>query len=114
MSNLSSYVCEVIEKIAANLKGSNKVPELQEAFFSLEVITQVIKNVMSADEHVSIYNAPILFAYLTNVPFVLPEDPQIIEDFKTLLQDFVEKSVDKLQVSWRERPKLGTGRVNIV
>ena len=114
MSNLSSYVCEVIEKIAANLKGNNKVPELQEAFFSLEVITQVIKNVMSPEEHVSIYNAPILFAYLTNVPFVLPEDPQIIEDFKALLQDFVDKSVEKLQVSSRDRPKLGTGRVKIV
>jgi len=26
MSNLSAYVCEVIEKIAANVKGNNKVP----------------------------------------------------------------------------------------
>jgi len=29
---------------------------------------------MSDDENVSVYNAPILFTYLTNVPFVLPEE----------------------------------------
>ena len=78
------------------------------------MITQVIKNVISPEEKVSIYNAPILFTYLTNVPFTLPEDPQVVEDFKALLQDFVDKSVEKLQVSGRDRPKLGTGRVKIV
>lgn len=25
MSNISSYVCEIIEKIASNLKGNNKI-----------------------------------------------------------------------------------------
>jgi hypothetical protein len=29
---------------------------------------------MSEDENVSVYNAPILFSYLTNVPFALPND----------------------------------------
>jgi len=72
MSNLSSYVCEVIEKVAANLKGNNRIAEFNDTFFSLDVITQVIKNVMSPEENVSIYNAPILFTYLTSVPFILP------------------------------------------
>jgi hypothetical protein len=74
MSNLSAYVCEIIEKIAANLKGNNKIVEFNNVFFSLDVVTQVIRNVMSEDENVSVYNAPILFTYLTNVPFVLPDD----------------------------------------
>jgi hypothetical protein len=47
-------------------------------FFSLDIIQQVIENVMSDDENVSVYNAPILFTYLTNVPFVLPEEDAIV------------------------------------
>ena len=114
MSNLSTYVVEVIEKVAANLKGTNKVSEFNDAFFSLEVVTLVIKNVMSSEENVSIYNAPILFTYLTNVPFVLPQEEQVIEEFRQLLQHFVDKSCDRLQLTARQRPKLGTGRLKIV
>jgi hypothetical protein len=114
MSNLSAYVCEIIEKIAANLKGNNKIVEFNNVFFSLDVVTQVIRNVMSEDENVSVYNAPILFTYLTNVPFVLPDDESVVEDFKTLLETFVDKSLEKLQVDARSRPKLGTGRLKIV
>lgn len=47
ISNISAYICEIIEKIATNLKGNNKISEFNETFFSLEIITQVIKNVMS-------------------------------------------------------------------
>lgn len=112
LSNLSAYVCEVIEKVAGNLKGNNKIPEFNTAFFSLDVVTQVIRNVMSQEESVSVYNAPILFAYLTNVPFVLPDDAQVVADFTQLLQHFIEKSVEKLQVSGRA--KLGTGRLKMV
>lgn len=114
MSNLSAYVCEIIEKIAANLKGNNKIVEFNNVFFSLDVVTQVIRNVMSEDENVSVYNAPILFTYLTNVPFVLPDDESVVEDFKSLLETFVDKSLEKLQVDARSRPKLGTGRLKIV
>lgn len=109
---MSAYVCEVIEKVAGNLKGNNKIPEFNTAFFSLDVVTQVIRNVMSEEESVSVYNAPILFAYLTNVPFVLPDDAQVVADFTQLLQHFIEKSVEKLQVSGRA--KLGTGRLKMV
>ena len=48
-------------------------------------MSEVIKNVMSDEENVSIYNAPILFTYLTNVPFVLPEDTDTVAAFKSLL-----------------------------
>ena len=72
MSNLSTYVVEVIEKVAANLKGTNRIGEFNDAFFSLEVVTLVIKNVMSSEENVSIYNAPILFTYHTATPSDLP------------------------------------------
>ena len=47
MSNLSAYVTEIIEKVAANLKSNNKIIEFNDVFFSLEAITQVIKNVIS-------------------------------------------------------------------
>jgi len=47
MSNVSTYVSEIIEKIAANLKSPNKIIEFNTVFFSLDVITQVIRNVMS-------------------------------------------------------------------
>lgn len=114
MSNLSAYVSEIIEKVAANLKGNNKITEFNEVFFSLEAITQVIRNVISEEENVSIYNAPILFTYLTSVPFVLPEDENIIAEFKKLLEHFVQKSCEKLTVSGRSRPKLGTGRIKII
>lgn len=62
----------------------------------------------------SIYNAPILFTYLTSVPFVLPEDETIISEFKKLLEHFVQKSCEKLTVTARSRPKLGTGRIKII
>jgi hypothetical protein len=114
MSNLSAYVSEIIEKVAANLKGNNKITEFNDVFFSLEAITQVIKNVISEEENVSIYNAPILFTYLTSVPFVLPEDEVIVSEFKKLLEHFVQKSCEKLTVTARSRPKLGTGRIKII
>jgi hypothetical protein len=63
---------------------------------------------------VSIYNAPILFTYLTSVPFVLPEEETIVVEFKKLLEHFVEKSLEKLTVTSRSRPKLGTGRIKII
>lgn len=34
---------------------------------------------MNDDENISVYNAPILFTYLTNVPFILPDDENIVE-----------------------------------
>jgi hypothetical protein len=107
-------VSEIIEKVAANLKGNNKITEFNDVFFSLDVITQVIKNVISEEENVSIYNAPILFTYLTSVPFILPEEESIISEFKKLLEHFVQKSCEKLTVVARSRPKLGTGRIKII
>jgi hypothetical protein len=47
MSNISSYVCEIIEKVATNLKGPSRITDFSTVFFSLEVITQVIRNVIS-------------------------------------------------------------------
>jgi len=36
---------------------------------------------MSDEENVGVYNAPILLTYLTNVPFVLPEDEAVVNQF---------------------------------
>lgn len=69
---------------------------------------------MSDEQNVGVYNAPILLTYLTNVPFVLPEDPSVVGEFIKLGQSFIAKSVDKLQVDKRSRPKLGYGRLKIV
>ena len=55
-----------------------------------------------------------MFTYLTSVPFILPEDESIIAEFKKLLEHFVEKSCEKLTVTSRSRPKLGTGRIKII
>lgn len=111
---MSSYIVEIIEKIAANLKSNTKITELNTTFFSLDIITQVIKNVMSDEECVAVYNAPILLSYLTNVPFVLPEDENVVNEFIKLGELFIEKSCGKLQVDKRSRPKLGTGRMKII
>jgi hypothetical protein len=48
---------------------------------------------MSDFENVSVYNAPILLTYLTNVPFTLPQDENIINQFKSLLDMFIVKSL---------------------
>ena len=48
------------------------------------------------------------------MPFILPEDESIIAEFKKLLEHFVEKSCEKLTVTTRSRPKLGTGRIKII
>ena len=114
ISNISSYICEIIEKIAANLKGNSKINEFNTTFFSLDIITKVIKNVMSDEENVAVYNAPILLTYLTNVPFVLPDDENVVSEFVKLGQMFIEKSCEKLQTDKRKRPKIGIGRVKII
>jgi hypothetical protein len=69
---------------------------------------------MNDDENVSVYNAPLLFSYLTNVPFILPEEEAVVDEFRKLLEHFIDKSAEKLQVNNRDRPKLGTGRLKIV
>ena len=97
-----------------NLKGNNKIVEFNDIFFSIDAITQVIKNVINEDENVSIYNAPILFTYLTSVPLVLPEDEAVLEEFKKLLEHFIQKSCEKLNVNTTTRPKIGTGRIKII
>lgn len=69
---------------------------------------------MSDFENVSIYNAPILLTYLTNVPFTLPKNEIVIQQFKLLLGMFIDKSLQKLTVKHTERPKLGFGRIKII
>lgn len=79
----------MIEKAAANIKSNSAIPEFTTIFFTPEIVTLVIKNVMSDYENVSVYNAPILLTYLTNVPFTLPEDKNVVNQFKDLLKMFV-------------------------
>lgn len=81
MSNLSAYVVEVIEKAATNLKGQNRIAEFADIFFSLEAVTHIIRNVMSEQDNVSIYSAPVLLTFLTSVPFVLPEGAVVRTSF---------------------------------
>lgn len=85
LSNFSAFVSETIEKAATNAKSTSPVPEFTTIFFTPEVVTIVIRNVMSEHENVCVYNAPILLTYLTNVPFTLPQDENIINQFKSLL-----------------------------
>lgn len=49
MSNLSAYACEVIEKVTANLKSNNKIPEFSTAYLSLETIRTLINSVISSE-----------------------------------------------------------------
>lgn len=62
----------------------------------------------------SVYNAPILQTYLTNVPLVIPEKSQITEDLKMLLLSFLKKTLEKLKIKRQSRPTLGFGRMKIV
>lgn len=74
MSNLSICVCDIIEKVSGNIKSQNPITEFGKVFFHPSIITKVITNVMSDEENVSIYNAPVLLVYLTNAPLNIPED----------------------------------------
>lgn len=48
ISNLSTSICEIIEKVAANVKSGNESSiELSQIYFTPEIITQIIENVMS-------------------------------------------------------------------
>ena len=69
---------------------------------------------MSDQENVSVYNAPILSTYLVNVPLILPENGQLVEDLKNLLKSFLGKALEKLTVTRLSRSTLGIGRVKIV
>lgn len=116
VSNLSASICEIIEKVAGALKGNSNesASELSSIYFKPEIITKVITNVMSDEENTSVYNAPILLTYLTNVPLILPENDQLVGDLKTLLQSFLNKALEKLKVNRNSRKTLGFGRVKIV
>ena len=52
--------------------------------------------------------------YLTNIPLILPENEEIITKFKSLLENFVDKAIEKLKVGRKTRENLGFGRVKIV
>lgn len=54
---------------------------------------------MSDEENVSVYNAPILQAYLTNFPQAIPENAETVAEFKNLLQSFLKKSLTKLKLN---------------
>lgn len=62
----------------------------------------------------SVYNAPILLTYLTNAPLVLPENKDVIAQFKELLSSFVEKAIEKLKINKDTRRTVGVGRVKIM
>lgn len=48
ISNLSTPICETIEKVAASVKTANENSiELSHIFFTPAIITQIISNVMS-------------------------------------------------------------------
>ena len=106
----------MIEKVATALKANSNesCQKISSLYFKSDIITKVITNVMSEDENVSVYNAPILLTYLSNVPLILPENDQIVEDLKLLLQSFVNSALEKLKVSRDSRKTLGFGRVKIV
>ena len=40
---------------------------------------------MADEENVSVYNAPILLTYLNNVPLNIPDDKDLVGQFKQLL-----------------------------
>lgn len=44
---MSAYVCEIVEKVATNLKSNNRIPDLNTAFFSLDTISTLISNVIN-------------------------------------------------------------------
>lgn len=52
--------------------------------------------------------------YLTNIPLILPENEEIITKFQSLLENFVDKAIEKLKVGRKTRENLGFGRVKIV
>ncbi len=74
LSNLSACVCETIEKCITQLKSANPIKEFSIMFFNPTEIACIINNVISEIENVSVYNAPILYIYLTNVPLNAPEN----------------------------------------
>ncbi len=44
----------------------------------------------------------------------MPEDEAVLEEFKKLLEHFIQKSCEKLNVNTAIRPKIGTGRIKII
>lgn len=96
------------------MKSNCKLEELSCSFLGMKTVTKLIDNAISPEESVSVYNAPILFTYLTNVPFVLPQDQQTLNNLRELLVVFVQKSCDKLKVNSSSHKKLGVGRVKLV
>jgi hypothetical protein len=69
---------------------------------------------MSDNENVSVYSAPALFAFLTSVPFVMPEDEAVRAKFTELVEEFIEKSCVKLNVRAQDHPRIGLGRMKVV
>ena len=99
LSNLSACVTETVEKCVASLKSNTPIKEFSGIFFNPDDITVIINNVMSEFENVSVYNAPILLTYLTNVPLNAPESEQLLKNFQKILESFIEKASEKLKVT---------------
>lgn len=69
---------------------------------------------MADEENISVYNAPVLLTYLTNVPLNIPDDKELVEQFKTLLKNFLDKALGKLRITKVDRSALGVGRIKII
>ena len=69
---------------------------------------------MSNEVNVDVYFAPILYSYLLNVPFTLPQDETVVDQFKKLGEDFVSSSCQKLTVNRRAFPRFGCGRLKLL
>lgn len=77
ISNIATPICQIIEKFVGSIKNSHEcVTQLYQVFITPAIITQIISNVMSDEQNVSVYNAPILQTYLSNISVLVPEKLQ--------------------------------------
>lgn len=85
ISNICSCICEVIDKIAANAKGQNYLPELMENLLSEEIIKLIMINILNDDLNLSGYSCSVFVHYLLNCPshHEFFNDEDFVEEFWT-------------------------------
>lgn len=136
MCNLSYILCEVIEKYSSTAKSLPGAKEMLEYIYGPTFCKLMVENILSENEEVSVYNAPTLLCMLVSIRNLIDSKEQsknaeLVEKYQELLTElkkgleensgmsemftgFFKKAVDKLDLTKKNSPALGMGRIKLL
>lgn len=136
MGNLSMILCEVIDKYSSTIKTVQGCKEMLTYVYGTKFCRELVNNIISDDEQVSIYNTPVLLCSLVSIRNLIDskeqsKNPELVEKYQELMaflknnlaesselselfRDFFAKAVDKLNLTRRRSATIGMGKIKLI